>query len=484
MQKYAANDMQTPFQAVDDDHQIYFGGDDEPQFYHGPPPQTPTARSSPRAQHAQRSIEGDGDAEDSREEMNAVSGAAQQRTAKTKTIPVDNPAELQNRVLNEWNDNYLDFMQEAHIENASKISIAQAKRNAAYWVLDQGIGGVDSEFRGDSQEHPLAVFSGQALIDALIGPQAQSPSRKRPRSATGNDEDDEAASRRVRSSPHGQEGVDVDGDGLHVMADDDQGLTLGEDEFEPEVGRHEQPPMSEHQDSFPWNAYASSKQGSRHGTVRPAMSIVGATSSAGGRAGFDLLPSSMGSKRVSRLIAESPLDQRRRLLRHSSIVSGSRRAHDDTGMGSADDNFGLDLDISDTALDRELAGDLPNADDFELYGPGAAVSTQQAADSQWLAATLEQEAFNFLDFLKTTIEGKQADLDDDDDNQEIVTVSFEELLPPKNNSEVVAAQGLLHVLSLATKGLITIRQEEGFGNIDMGVVPRLATAEDAEVVEE
>lgn len=398
---------------------------------------------------------------------------------------MDNPPELQNRVLNGWNDNYLDFMEEAHAENASKISMAQAKRNAAYWVLDQGIGGVDSDLRGDNREHPLAVFSGQALLDALLGPQAQSASRKRARSANGNDDDDGVTSRRIRSSPPGQEGIGlgVEDDGLQTMADDDRGLTLGNDEFEPEVGRHEQPPMSEHQDSFPWNAYASSKQGSRHGSIRPAMSIAGVTSSAGGRAGFDLVPSSMGSKRVSCLIAESPLEQRRRLLRQSSVLSGSRQAQEHIGLGSADDDFGLDLDISDTALDRELAGNLPNADEFELYGPGAAVSTQQAADSQWLAATLEQEAFNFLGFLQTTIEGKQVDLDSNDD-KENVTVTFEELLPPESNSEVVAAQGLLHVLSLATKGLITVRQEEDFGVIDMRIVPGLAAAEHEEVVDE
>jgi len=376
-------------------------------------------------------------------------------------------------------------MEEAHAENASKISMAQAKRNAAYWVLDQGIGGVDSDLRGDNREHPLAVFSGQALLDALLGPQAQSASRKRARSANGNDDDDGVTSRRIRSSPPGQEGIGlgVEDDGLQTMADDDRGLTLGNDEFEPEVGRHEQPPMSEHQDSFPWNAYASSKQGSRHGSIRPAMSIAGVTSSAGGRAGFDLVPSSMGSKRVSCLIAESPLEQRRRLLRQSSVLSGSRQAQEHIGLGSADDDFGLDLDISDTALDRELAGNLPNADEFELYGPGAAVSTQQAADSQWLAATLEQEAFNFLGFLQTTIEGKQVDLDSNDD-KENVTVTFEELLPPESNSEVVAAQGLLHVLSLATKGLITVRQEEDFGVIDMRIVPGLAAAEHEEVVDE
>lgn len=390
-------------------------------------------------------------------------------------MPVDNPPELQNRVLNEWNDHYLDFMEDAHAENAGKMSLAQAKRNAAYWVLDQGIGGVDAEFRGDGQEHPLAIFSGQALLDALIGPQTQGESRKRTRSATDEDDEADAGSRRVRSSPHGHEGGRGDDDGVQVMADDDQGLTLGEDEIEPEVGRHEQPPMSDHQDSMPWDVYASSKRGSRQGSVRRLMSIAPASSSAGGRIGFDFVPSSVGSKRVSRLIADSPLEQRRRLLRHSSVLAGSHQAQVDTGLGSADDDLGIGLEISDTALDRDLAGNPDATEDFELYGPAAAVSTQQAADSQWLAATLEQEAFNFLSFLQTTVEGKQADLDDEV-IKENVTVTFEELLPPEGNSEVVAAQGLLHVLSLATKGLITVKQEEDFRDIDMGLVAGLATA--------
>jgi len=58
---------------------------------------------------------------------------------------------------------------------------------------------------------------------------------------------------------------------------------------------------------------------------------------------------------------------------------------EDTDVGGDGDDF----DIEDSELDRRLAGNLD--EDFELYGPAAAVSTQEAADSQWLAATLEQE---------------------------------------------------------------------------------------------
>lgn len=392
-------------------------------------------------------------------------------------MPNDHPAELQNRVLAEWNDHYLDIMEEAHIENAAKMSLAQAKRNAAYWVLDQGIGGVDAEFGADRETHPLAIFSGQSLLDVLMGPTTQASSRKRTRSATAEDDEDDAEAKRVRSSPHGQDDVAADGGALQDIADDDPGTTFDDGEIEPQIGRHEQPPMSDHHDSMPWNTYASSRHGSRPGSVRPPMSVAALSSSVGGRAGLDFMPSSIGSKRVSRVVAESPLEQRRRLLRHSSVLSGNRQAQDDTGHGSPDDDFGFDLDVGDNTLDRQLAGNHENSDDFELYGPAAAVSTQQAADSHWLAATLEQEAFNFLGFLQTAIEEKRVDMEDDEITRE-VRVTLEELLPSEHSNEVVAAQGFLHVLSLATKGLITVRQEEDFGAIDIAVVPKLSTADE------
>lgn len=49
-------------------------------------------------------------------------------------------------------------------------------------------------------------------------------------------------------------------------------------------------------------------------------------------------------------------------------------------------------------------------------------------------------------------------------------VDFEQLLLPTNNTRVVAAQGLLHVLTLVTKNALIAEQEETFGPISLKVV--------------
>jgi len=111
--------------------------------------------------------------------------------------------------------------------------------------------------------------------------------------------------------------------------------------------------------------------------------------------------------------------------------------------------------------------------EFQLYGPAAAVDTQTAAQSQWIAAALDTEAHNFLAFLRADINAKIVAAEgaaDRLEEVEVETVTFQGLLPPEQYSKVVAAQGLLHVLSLATKGLIEVKQEEAFGRIDIGAV--------------
>ena len=117
--------------------------------------------------------------------------------------------------------------------------------------------------------------------------------------------------------------------------------------------------------------------------------------------------------------------------------------------------------------------DLVDDPEFQLYGPAAAVDTQTAAQSQWVVGALDTEAHNFLAFLRAEIAAKivgaeraGGQLEDEDAE----TVTFEGLLPPEQHSKVVASQGLLHVLSLVTKGLIVVRQEEAFAKIEIGVV--------------
>ena len=152
------------------------------------------------------------------------------------------------------------------------------------------------------------------------------------------------------------------------------------------------------------------------------------------------------------------------MQRYSSLElpEQAKRTSGEAGGGSFDDSR------------MQLGGDdMIDDPEFQLYGPAAAVDTQTAAQSQWVAAALDTEAHNFLAFLRAEINAKivaaegAADWLEEDD---VETVTFQGLLPPELYSKVVAAQGLLHVLSLATKGLIDVKQEEAFGRIEIGVV--------------
>ncbi|KAK5099290.1 R8 protein [Lithohypha guttulata] len=393
--------------------------------------------------------------------------APQRRTRAVKTVTIDYPAEVPNRTIVDWNNDYLGIMDLAQLEKAERLKLPQAKRNAEYWVLDQGIGRVDSTFGEDVQDHPLAIFSGQTLLDMLVQPQSERTSRKRSSSALSSEEGD-VSERRVRArqvSGQLQETPDVGDQG---MADANTDANLDEDDFEPQVGRQAQAPMSDNPDIMPWNTYASSRQDSRYGSARPALSVAGFGSSARGPIAFDYMPSSVASKRVSQLIQESPLEQRRRLLRRPSLVgSGDLDSQDDDDLGgmTADDNS---FDLDDHEVHRQLAATLKDITNFELQGPDTPTNIHDVPSSQLAAATLEQEAYNFLVFLQTTLETRQAGTVEDDEEEAEMT--FQELLPPMNNNKIVAAQGFLHVLSLTTQGLIDVRQEGYFGEIYLSVI--------------
>ena len=154
----------------------------------------------------------------------------------------------------------------------------------------------------------------------------------------------------------------------------------------------------------------------------------------------------------------SPLDNRGR-GRYSSL---ELPPHEDD-----DELLGLPLNSGDQALD-----------DFQLYGSAAAVDTQIAAQSQRVAATLNQEARNFLEFVKTEISAIPAPTNEDEDElsgdgQSRTSVQFEQLLPPAQHTRVVASQALHHILALATKSLINVKQMEAFGPIDLSLPPNV-----------
>ena len=199
---------------------------------------------------------------------------------------------------------------------------------------------------------------------------------------------------------------------------------------------------------MPWNI--SSAIGSRQDSITRgrafAGSIGGFPSSAGAPGSLD--------RRAGRIPSASPLVGRGR-QRYSSleILPGE---DDDELLGG-----------------RHIPDDQA-VDDFQLYGPAAAVDTQTAGQSQWMRATLNQEANNFLEFVKAEIAAIPARASDDEDELSgdglsNSSVSFERLLPPTQHSKIVAAQALHHLLALATKSLITVRQDSPYGFIDLSL---------------
>ena len=98
-----------------------------------------------------------------------------------------------------------------------------------------------------------------------------------------------------------------------------------------------------------------------------------------------------------------------------------------------------------------------------------------------MRATLDAESKNFLEFVKSELatrppvvhgaEGEEGEeeIAGGDEGVGPREILFEELLPPARHPKIVAAQALLHVLALATKGLVTVSQRVDYGSIKLGV---------------
>ncbi|KAL9624681.1 MAG: hypothetical protein Q9160_001035 [Pyrenula sp. 1 TL-2023] len=365
------------------------------------------------------------------EQRSSSVAEAPQRRRRFKTTISDVRPELLNRDLAQWNEGYLANMANAaRLKQQHKLA-AQAKKNAAFWVLGQGIGEVGIGLGSERIPAPLDIFSGDRLLSALMGEEV---GRKHARSTSGGSESDESG-RRVRARGEGELGR-----GEMIMSDEGIGPEFAEDI---EIGREAQPALpDDHSSQMPWNI--SSRAGSSQ-AFRSARS--GFTSSIGGPLGGMELGPSLRQRSGSRHPSASPLFGRGRQRMSSMEIP------DQPILAMSDSAEGLDLPAFES-------------DDFQLYGPAAAVSTQQAAESQWVRAALDSEANNFFGFLTERL----------DSDQERGEVTFEELLPSSENRPIVAAQGLLHVLSLATKGLITVDQPEPFGDITIGMAGGVTTA--------
>ena len=393
-------------------------------------PQAATRGNGPSPQQTESSVH------QSIESQTTTTSEAPQRPARQpKQLPVDERAELTNRQLNEWNQNYLKNMLGLARVKAQHKSLAQAKKNASFWVLDQGIGAVEANFADERVAHPLSIFSGQALLEALMETEGSTLRSKRSRSPTQEQEEDQE--RRVRTKTDEHERGRGEQEEVHVIGDDDGIMPQPEENIESEVGRRAPSSITDRPSSMPWSRHT----GSRQGSVLPGVSF----SVGGAAAGIQLGPPSVLSGRGLRLTSASPLVGRG----HPRLPS-----LDLEGVGSHQFNLGEAMDV----------------DDFELYVPRSRVDTQTAAQSRWLRTTLENESHNFLAFLETQIAERGNEEEVEEGNETRKSITMDALLSPKENNAVVGAQALLHILSLTTKGLMEVEQQEGFGDITMRVV--------------
>ena len=147
---------------------MMMGDDSEPRL---PPAEPFPMNDRPGEQQTQQTAPPDSSVNEIPESTSTeTAGASERRARPRKRVQFDQRTGLQNKDLGDWNTNYLDNMANMSRVKQQKRATTQGRKNAAFWILGQGIGGVKANFGEDREPHPLAIFSGQALLDALTGP--------------------------------------------------------------------------------------------------------------------------------------------------------------------------------------------------------------------------------------------------------------------------------------------------------------------------
>ncbi|RAH42871.1 Rad21/Rec8 N terminal domain protein [Aspergillus brunneoviolaceus CBS 621.78] len=384
-------------------------------------------------------------------EAHAVSMAQKQRAPKL--IQADDQIGLRNSELAHLNQNFVELMAVASKQKLKNKLPTLSKKTAAFWVYGQGIGSVGNGVGKSHATHPLQYFSGEQLYNTLTAT-AASLSPKRVHDSI-EDEEQEHIGRRVRARNDGQPA-----DQMEFPNNDD----LWNQDVE--IGRHASSVLHD-EGSFqmPWNVTASihsSRQGSIARNILPGIGSVSDFSSRGFSDTGLLRPR-------SRLTSSSPLAGRGFPFDIEALDNLQLPGHE-----PEDVNMFEDFDISQYLHTEDEAdhGGVARNNAVEAIAAeprhASASLPTHGDDSQ--RSTLDQESLNFLDFLTAKIAALARA--DERDGQDLVhpssshfsgikqTMHFSSLLPPAKTSRIVATQGLMHILALATKGLLTVHQDE------------------------
>jgi meiotic recombination protein REC8 len=382
----------------------------------------------------------------------SISAEAQLKTRRRKApkpITTDKRVAVTSAEFKSWNEDYLQNMDAAiHLKQAHRAPTL-AKKNAYTWVFGNGVGGIGGGIGSSKLSSLLEMFSGDNLMAAITS--APVPKRSTRASNHPLEDDDESETRRVRARQETEE------EQVGRGGEDDGFVPVFEESIGVEAGRDPQSALEDHAASaMPWNI--SSSLHSYRNLPGPGSSSAPGYGIIGGR------QSSILSSKHGRLTSASPF------IGRGGIDMPDLERIDDLGFpANSTENFIDALELQSIQLTDT------QAEDFEIFGPTATVDTQTAQDSYWIKEALARESLNFLEYVKNTLLEKEGDEVEDDvlmggaESAKLREVGFETLFPPESNSMMVAAQAFHHVLTLATKNLLNVRQAEPYAEIWMSV---------------
>ncbi|KAL7948392.1 Rec8 like domain-containing protein [Trichoderma barbatum] len=340
-------------------------------------------------------------------------------------IMLDAVIVLPKQVIKAWEPDYV--ANNASIrkqQQRSATTQGQAKKNAIALLCDYGVAHVGAYQHAAGLTHPLAAdFAGISLRARLQGqepdeieqPEPKRRGRRRKSDEAFEDEQDvEERNTRQRLV----EDVEL-GRGENRDTHDDAHIIF-DDHSMPEIGMDAAPPMEDRHSSsvMPW---------SRPGSAVPGSSVRG---------------SAQKSK-----VTPSPLFNR-----------GSTLGTIDRHSDPAEPLFGMD--------------DFSSQDSsFRLGRPVGHLDFDQD-NTQVSTLGLNVTSQNFLGYV--TEQAAKTGVTHGRDPRNRRWIGFEELADPSTHTKDVAAQAFLHVLSLATKNIISVHQEgaaamEPFGAIRIGI---------------
>lgn len=429
----------------DDDGPIIFGDDDAQMILgeDGQQQQHPPALDS-----AQQTVQHSKDVPPpSEEELSSDLGDVpepqqQRRQRKIKTLAADSATHVSRAEFKTWSDNYMARIEQAQHE-PRQVTAAQAKKNAHSFVFGMGLGDIGVLNAIPGVEHELAQFyagdnfQDMMMSDILVGLRetikeemeegARGVARRRSASVAFGSEDDQSQDgRRVRprANDEEQQSQSPIRSQKDAQIGDDGMMTFGSDpaDVNPELGReHPGSALSDHHRSSnaPWNRQSSVEVGRN-------------------------------------AVEGSPMVGRGSVLQLSNV-----KFSDDGAPAFGSDGFApLHYDGA--------AHDLSSFSDF---GAATGIPTQEANTSQFMREALDREGRNFLGFVEgVAVQRGEAD----EGSTNLQWVEFDGLFEKRDRTKSVVAQAFLHVLTLATKGQVKVKQQgldknEPFGEIRVGV---------------